>query len=261
MTNFQFLSISNEEGVSFLSINRPPVNALGNQLLDEIGQAMDVLAQDPKTKVIVLVSAIPNVFIAGVDLKEMATLTTAEDILKVVNKGQAVFNKIENSEKPVIAAIHGACVGGGQELILACHMRIASDRTRFAQPEITLGIIPGFGGSQRLPRIVGPSRAAELILTGDLITPQEAFRIGLVNRVVSDGALIKTARETAKKIARHGLPAIRACMRAITGGLDKRLSEGLLLEANEFKTLTGTRDMREGIQAFLEKRQPKFTDS
>ncbi len=261
MPDFQFLSITNEEGVSFLSINRPPVNALGNQLLDEIGQAMDVLSADPKTKVIVFVSAIPNVFIAGVDLKEMAALTNTEDILKVIRKGQAVFNKIENSEKPVIAAIQGACVGGGQELVMACHIRIASDRTRFAQPEITLGIIPGFGGSQRLPRIVGPSRAAELILTGDLIAPQEAFRIGLVNRVVSDGALIKTAREMAKKIARHGLPAIRASLRAITGGLDKPLSEGLRVEENEFKSITGTQDMREGIRAFIEKRQPKFTDS
>ncbi len=261
MADFQFLSISNEEGVSFLSINRPPVNALGNQLMDEIAGAMDVLAADPKTKVIVFVSAIPNVFIAGVDLKEMAALTSAEDILKVVRKGQSVFNKIESSEKPVIAAIQGACVGGGQELVMACHIRIASDRTRFAQPEITLGIIPGFGGSQRLPRIVGPSRAAELILTGDLITPQEAFRIGLVNRVVSDGALIKTAREIAKKIARHGLPAIRAAMRAITGGLDKTLSDGLRVEENEFRSITGTQDMREGIRAFMEKRQPKFTDS
>lgn len=261
MSNFQFLSISTEEGVSFLSINRPPVNALGNQLLDELGGAMDQLNADAKTKVIVLVSAIPNVFIAGVDLKEMAALTTTEDILQVIRKGQGVFNKIENSEKPVIAAVHGACVGGGQELLMACHIRIASDRTRFAQPEITLGIIPGFGGSQRLPRIVGPSRATELILTGDIITPQEAFRIGLVNRVVSDGALVKTAREMAKKIARHGLPAIRASMRAIRDGLDKPLAEGLRVEENEFRSIAGTQDMREGIRAFMEKRQPKFTDS
>ena len=261
MPDFQFLSLSNEEGVTLLSIHRPPVNALGNQLLDELGGAMDVLGADGKTKVIVIVSAIPNVFIAGVDLKEMAALTSPEDIVKVIQKGQAVFNKIENSEKPVIAAVHGACVGGGQELILACHLRIASDRTRFAQPEITLGIIPGFGGSQRLPRIIGASRATELILTGDLITPQEAYRIGLVNRVVSDGALLKTARETAKKIARHGLPAIRASMRAIRDGLDKPLAEGLRVEEKEFKSITATQDMREGIRAFLEKRQPKFTDS
>jgi enoyl-CoA hydratase/carnithine racemase len=261
MPDFQFLTITTEEGVSILSINRPPVNALGNQLLDELGGAIDALGSDAKTKAIVIASAIPNVFIAGVDLKEMAALTGPEDIVKVIQKGQAVFNKIENSEKPVIAAVHGACVGGGQELILACHIRIASDRTRFAQPEITLGIIPGFGGSQRLPRIIGPSRATELILTGDLITPQEAFRIGLVNRVVSDGALLKTAKEIAKKIARHGLPAIRASMRAIRDGMDKPLSEGLRVEEKEFRSITGTQDMREGIRAFLEKRQPKFTDS
>ena len=261
MADLQFLNITTEEGVSFVSINRPPVNALGNQLLGELSAAMDILGADPKTKVIVLVSAIPNVFIAGVDLKEMAALTSAEDIVKVIRKGQTVFNKIENSEKPVIAAVHGACVGGGQELILACHIRIASDRTRFAQPEITLGIIPGFGGSQRLPRIVGTSRATELILTGDIITPQEAYRIGLVNRVVSDGALVKTAREMAKKIARHGLPAIKASMRAIRDGLDKPLSEGLRVEEKEFRSITGTQDMREGIRAFMEKRQPKFTDS
>ena len=261
MPDLQFLNISNEEGVSVLSINRPPVNALGNQLLDELDRAMDILGADAKTKAIVIASAIPKVFIAGVDLKEMAALTSTEDIVKVIQKGQAVFNKIENSEKPVIAAVHGACVGGGQELILACHLRIASDRTRFGQPEITLGIIPGFGGSQRLPRIVGASRAAELILTGDIITPQEAFRIGLVNRVVSDGALIKTAREMAKKIAWHGLPAIKASLRAVRGGLDKPLAEGLKLEEQEFRSITGTQDMREGIRAFIEKRQPKFTDS
>ena len=261
MTQFQFLSISTEDGVSFLSINRPPVNALGVQLLDELERAVEELNADPKTKVLVIVSAIPNVFIAGVDLKEMASLTTAEEVVKVIQKGQHVFNKIENSSKPVIAAIHGACVGGGQELILACHIRIASDRTRFAQPEITLGIIPGFGGSQRLPRVVGPSRAAELILTGDLITPQEALRIGLVNRVVSDGALIKSAREMGKKISRHGLPAIRAALNAVRGGLDKTLAEGLALEEAQFRTLTATHDMREGIRAFIEKRQPKFTDS
>lgn len=261
MPDLQFLSISNEDGVSFLSINRPPVNALGNQLLDELGTAVDTLNADPKTKVIVLVSAIPNVFIAGVDLKEMAALTTPEDIVKVIRKGQSVFTKIENSDKPVIAAVQGVCVGGGQELIMACHIRIVSDRTRFAQPEITLGIIPGFGGSQRLPRIVGASRATELILTGDVITPQEAFRIGLVNRVVSDGALIKTARETAKKIARHGLPAIKASMKAIREGLDKPLAEGMKAEEEAFRTITGTQDMREGIRAFIEKRQPKFTDS
>lgn len=259
--NLQSLNLSVEEGIAFVKINRPPVNALGNDLLDELAAVMQDIQNNPKAKVTVLSSAIPNVFVAGVDLKEMAKLTSPDEIVKVIQKGQAVFNQIEKSEKPVIAAIHGACVGGGQELVMACHIRIASDRTRFAQPEITLGIIPGFGGSQRLPRMIGPSRAAELILTGDLLTPQEALRMGLINHVVSDGALQKTAKEIAKKIARHGLPAIRAVMRAITRGLDKSLEEALKVEQEEFKTIASTHDMREGIQAFLEKRQPKFTDS
>ncbi len=260
MADQQFISISIEEKVALLKISRPPVNALGAELLDELDQVIGSLQNDPNVKVVILASAIQNVFIAGVDLKEMAQLKNPEEILQVIKKGHAVFNRIENSQKPVIAAIQGACVGGGQELVMACHIRIASDRTRFAQPEITLGIIPGFGGSQRLPRIVGASRATELILTGDIITPQEALRIGLVNHVVSDGALLKTAKEIAKKIARHSLPSIQAAMRAIGRGLDTSLEKGLEAEAEEFKSITTTYDMQEGIKAFLEKRQPKFTD-
>ena len=260
---FQFIGISIEEGVAFLKINRPPVNALGRQLLDELGQAVDEIQNDPKAKVIVIASGVQNIFVAGVDLKEMAQITNPEEIVEMIRRGQSTFNKIENSQKPVIAAIQGVCVGGGQELIMACHIRISSDsfRTRFTQPEINLGIIPGFGGTQRLARIVGPSRATELILTGDVITPQEALRIGLVNHVVSDGALLKTAKEIAKKIAKNGLPAIKAALRAIGKGLDLPLKEGLKAEEEEFKSIMGTNDMREGIRAFTEKRQPKFTDS
>jgi enoyl-CoA hydratase/carnithine racemase len=261
MADYKFLSVSVEEAVATVQLNRPPVNALSRDFLREIQQAIEAIQKDSQAKAVVIASAIPNVFIAGVDLKEMGAITNPEEILEVLRLGQKVFSAVENSDKPVIAAIHGACVGGGQELAMACHIRIASDRTRFAQPEIALGIMPGFGGTQRLARIVGASRAAELILTGDLITPQDAFRIGLINRVVSDGALLKTARETAKKIARHGLPAIRASLRALRAGLDLPLEQGLRTEENEFKTLLTTRDMREGIQAFLEKRQPKFTDS
>ncbi len=261
MSDYQFLNLAIEDKVCFIKINRPPVNALGMEILCEIEKAVDALQSDDSVKVIVFASAVPNIFIAGVDLKEVAKFTSPGQILEVIKKGQSVFNKIENSQKPVIAAIQGVCIGGGQELVMACHIRIASDRTRFAQPEISLGIIPGFGGSQRLARIVGVSRATELILTGDVITPQEALRIGLVNHVVGDGAVLKTAKEIGKKIARHGLPAIRACMRAIGGGLDKPLEEGLKAEQNEFESITSTKDMREGIAAFTEKRQPKFTDS
>ncbi len=261
MPDYQFLNLTVEDKICFIKINRPPVNALGMEILDEIGRAIDALQSDAGVKVIVFASAVPNIFIAGVDLKEMARLTTPDQILEVIKKGQGVFDKIENSQKPVIAAIQGVCVGGGQELVMACHIRIASDRARFAQPEISLGIIPGFGGSQRLPRLVGPSKAAELILTGDVITPQEAHRIGLVNHVVGDGAVLKTAKELGKKIARHGLPAIKACMRAINRGIDKSAGEGMKIEQEEFRSITSTNDMREGISAFTEKRQPKFTDS
>ncbi|MBI3316340.1 MAG: enoyl-CoA hydratase/isomerase family protein [Candidatus Omnitrophica bacterium] len=261
MADYQFLSFTVEEAIATIKLNRPPVNALSRDFLREIDQAFDAIGQDPKIKAVVIASAIQNVFIAGVDLKEMAAITNPEEVMGVIKLGQAVFDKIENSDKPVIAAIHGACVGGGQELAMACHIRVASDRTRFAQPEIALGIMPGFGGTQRLARIVGASRAAELLLTGDLLTPQEALRIGLVNHVVSDGALLKTAREIAKKIVRHGMPAIRASLRALRTGLDLSLADGLKTEAEAFKTLLSTQDMREGILAFLEKRQPKFTDS
>ncbi len=261
MTPFQFIQVSIEDGYALLTLNRPPVNALGRQFLEEIGRAVEELQNEPKAKAIILASAIQNVFVAGVDLKEMAQITDPKDVIKVVQLGHAVFNKIENSEKPIIAAIHGACVGGGQELVMACHIRIASDRTRFAQPEISLGLIPGFGGTQRLSRIVGASRATELILTGDIITPQEALRIGLVNRVVSDGALLKTAKEMAKKISRHSLPAIRASMRAIGKGLGVPLAQGLKAEEEAFGSIAGSNDMKEGIKAFTEKRQPKFTDS
>ena len=256
----EFIQVSIEDKVAVLKLNRTPVNALGVAFLDEIAQSIDELEKNPEVKAIVIASAIPNVFIAGVDLKEMAKLQTADEIVGVIQKGQKTFDRIEACQKPVIAAIHGACVGGGMELVMACHIRIASDRTRFAQPEITLGIIPGFGGSQRLPRLVGASRATELILTGDLITPKDAETMGLINHVVSDGALVKTAKEIGKKIARHGLPAIRAAMRAIGRGLDKPLAEGLKIEEDEFRSIAGTADMREGIQAFIEKRQPRFTD-
>ncbi len=261
MFDSQNISIGIEEGVAFLKLNRAPVNALSRDFLDEIEKAILALGAEPKVKVIVIASSIQNVFIAGVDLKEMSQLTDPKDILGVIEKGQRVFNTIENSQKPVIAAIHGVCVGGGQELVMACHIRIASDRTGFAQPEITLGIIPGFGGSQRLARIVGASKAAELILTGDVVKPQEALRIGLINCVVSDGALLKTAKEMARKIASRGLPAIQASLRAITRGLDVPLEQGLKIEAEEFKSILGTHDMKEGIRAFIEKRQPRFTDS
>ncbi len=174
--------------------------------------------------------------------------------------GQGVFDKIEQMRKPVIAAITGFCLGGGMELAMACHMRVAGDRARMGQPEINLGIIPGFGGTQRLTRLVGKAKAMEMILTGDMINAQEAKALGLVNKVVPEGEVLKQAVGLAKKIAAKGGKAISAAMQAIQEGTVQPLSQGLALEASLFGQICQTGDMKEGISAFLEKRQPKFQD-
>ena len=178
----------------------------------------------------------------------------------MVLKGQGILNKIENMTKPVIAAINAVCLGGGNELAMACHMRIASDRARFGQPEINLGIIPGFGGTQRLPRLVGKAKALELLLSGDMLPAQEAYRIGLVNRVVPEGEVVKAARDLAKRIVSKGQVAARLIIESVEGGLKTSLDKGLLLEAENFARVMGTADAKEGVSAFLQKRQPKFQD-
>ncbi|MGD2103877.1 MAG: enoyl-CoA hydratase-related protein, partial [Anaerolineae bacterium] len=177
-----------------------------------------------------------------------------------IERGQGVNRKIETSSKPVIAAINGFCLGGGLELAMACHMRICSDRARLGQPEINLGLIPGWGGTQRLPRIVGKGKALEMILTGDMVTAQEAYRIGLVNKVVPAGAILKEARGLARKIVSKSSCCIAAALRAVTAGLETDIEEGLDREKEQFVRLADTEDIREGVSAFLEKRQPEFKD-
>jgi enoyl-CoA hydratase/carnithine racemase len=178
----------------------------------------------------------------------------------VASRGQAVLTKIQRLGKPVIAAINGVCLGGGNELAMACHLRIAGDRARFGQPEIGLGIIPGFGGTQRLPRLIGTIKALELILTGDLITAQEAHRLGLVNHVVPQDQVMKAAKELARKIASKGQVAVREALRVTEHGLEQSLDAGLAAEAEAFGRVAETQDAKEGVSAFLEKRQPKFQD-
>ena len=175
-------------------------------------------------------------------------------------RGQAIFNKIELFEKPVIAAINGPCLGGGLELAMCCHIRLAAEGARLGQPEINLGIIPGFGGTQRLSRLVGRSRALELILTGDLISASEAKAIGLVSQVLPPEELLRRAQGLARKIASKGHLAARAALRAIREGAELKLEEGLLQEAQLFGDLCDSEDKREGVSAFLEKRQPQFKD-
>ena len=254
----QFFKVERDAGVTTVTFHRPPVNALSTQALQELEGIADELKQDKETKVVVLASQNPNVFIAGADIKEFPALTSKAQAQAASNRGQAILNKIETIGKPVIAAVNAICLGGGMELVMACHIRIASDRSRFGQPEITLGIVPAFGGTQRLPRIVGLSKATELILTGDTITAQEAFRIGLVNRVVPDRDLMKQAKGLAKQIASKGAVAIEKTMAVIDQSRRLTLEEGLKLEASVFGELCETEDMKEGVTAFLEKRQPQF---
>jgi enoyl-CoA hydratase/carnithine racemase len=256
----QLIKVNREESVAVITIDHPPVNVLNSQALQEINRTLDELTADPAVKVVIITGAGPNVFIAGADVKEIAAIDAAGKGEELALKGQAVINKIENSKKVFIAAVNGVCLGGGNELAMACHIRISSDRAKFGQPEILLGIIPGFGGTQRLLRLCGQAKAREIILTGDNITAQEALRIGLITKVVPDGEVLKQSLGLAKKIAAKGSRAIELAQEAVTEGAKLSLGEALKLEAKLFGKVCETEDKKEGVKAFLEKRQPKFQD-
>ena len=258
MADRQFIKVSIEEDIAVITIDRPPVNALSMQTMQELDSAIDELNSNDSVKAIVLTGGGTYAFVAGADVGEIAQISSPQVAKELALKGQSVLNKIESMKKPVIAAINSVCLGGGNELAMACHMRIASDRARFGQPEINLGIIPGFGGTQRLARLCGAPKARELVLTGDMITAQEALRIGLVNKVVPDGEVLKQAKGLAKKIASKGAIAVRLSQQAIAEGLEGSLKDGLKKEAELFGEVSKTDDMKEGVKAFLEKRQPKF---
>lgn len=260
MPERQFIKTKVEERVALVTLDRPPVNVLSSQAMAELAETFEELDKNADVKVIVITGGGNYAFVAGADIKEIEQLKSQAEAEAVAKKGQGVIDRIEKMKKPVIAAVNSVCLGGGNELILACHWRIASDRARFGQPEINLGIIPGFGGTQRLTRLVGASKARELILTGDMMTAQEALRIGLVDRVVPDGELLRQALGFAKKIAAKGAVALRLAQQAIQEGLTMPLEQGLALEAKLFAEAAQTQDMKEGIRAFFEKRQPRFQD-
>ncbi|MBI3314288.1 MAG: enoyl-CoA hydratase/isomerase family protein [Candidatus Omnitrophica bacterium] len=260
MTDYQFIKTKIEDRIAVVTLDNPPVNILTPKVIEEIDKTFSELETNGDVKVVVFTTAGTNAFIAGADIKEIAQINSPDKAKFLSQQGQAVFNKIENSQKTNIAAIHGICVGGGNELVMAFHMRVAGERARFGQPEISLGIIPGFGGTQRLVRLVGLAKARELNLTGDVITAQEALRVGLVNRVVPDGELMKQTLGLAKKIASKSRVALELCEKAMHQGMTMTLAEGLALEADLFAKISTSQDMKEGIQAFLEKRQPKFQD-
>lgn len=248
----------NKDGILIITIDRPKVlNALNAQTVGEIREAFDAARDDDSVKCVILTGAGEKAFVAGADINELSKMTPITG-KETAEKGQRVFRAIERFPKPVIAAVNGFALGGGCELALACHMRIASDNAKLGLPEVTLGIIPGYGGTQRMARLLGKGKALELILTGDRIGAEEAERIGLVNKVVPADQLMATAEELARKIASRGPLAVRAAIEAVMSGSEMPFDEGQVLEATLFGLLASTEDMREGMGAFLEKRAADF---
>ena len=256
---YENVKTDNRDGVLWITIDRPKVlNALNAQTVEEIGRAFADARKDDSVRAVVVTGSGEKAFVAGADINELATMTPMVGKF-VSEQGQSVFLEIEKFPKPVIAAINGFALGGGCELALACHIRIASEKAQLGLPEVTLGIIPGYGGTQRMARLVGKAKALELVCTGDRISATDAEKIGLVNKVVPADGLASAADEMAKKIASRGPAAVSAAIEAINSGADMGFEEGQLLEATLFGLLCATSDMKEGMAAFLEKRPPKFT--
>ncbi len=261
MMELEFVKVEVRDRVAILTIDHPPANAFNGQTMADLNAAFRAAEADAAVKVIVITGAGPRFFVAGADIKELASAGAMGQGRGMIEFGQATFAMIEASRKPVIAAVNGVCLGGGMELFLSCHMRIVSSAARLGQPEINLGIIPGWGGTQRLTRQIGMARAMEIILTGDQLDAAEAYRLGLVNKVVEPGHVLDEALALANKIASKGGLAIGASIKAMREGLQIPLAAGLKLEVDEFLTLLGSNDAREGFMAFAQKRPPQFTDS
>ena len=256
---FENLLFDVSSGIARITVNRPDkLNALNDAVIAELGTAIDQVGRDGDIQGVILTGAGSKAFVAGADIGELSQQGPFDGKARAL-VGQGVFRRIERSGKPVIAAINGFALGGGCELAMACHVRIASESAKFGQPEAKLGIAPGYGGSVRLPRLVGKGRALELLLTGQMIDAAEAYRIGLVNRVVPGDRLLEESEKMLKTMLENGPLALRVCIEAVDSALETTLDEGLLLEANYFGLLASTSDMREGMAAFLEKRKARFT--
>jgi enoyl-CoA hydratase len=252
------LSVTTSDRIATITVNRPDkLNALNDRVIAELGDAIDSARESSEVAGIILTGA-GRAFVAGADISELES-HGAISAKKLAQRGQDVFRRYETSPKPVVAAINGFALGGGCELAMACHIRIASDAAKFGQPEVKLGLIPGYGGTQRLPRLIGKGRALQLLLTGEIIDANEAYRIGLVNRVVPGADLIATATTMLHGILANGPLAVAYCVEVVNRGYDLTLDEALTLEATAFGLLAATDDKREGTQAFLDKRPARFT--
>jgi enoyl-CoA hydratase len=245
-------------GVALLTINRPEKrNALSNAVIAELNEAFDRAAAAKDVRALILTGAGDKAFVAGADISELAQLSAVESRERALS-GQAVFRKLESLPKPSVAAINGFALGGGLELAMSCTVRFASDNARLGQPEVKLGIIPGYGGSQRLPRLVGRGRALELLLSGEPITAVEAHRIGLVNGVTTQSELLAYCQAWLAKVLANGPVAVAMVLEAVDTGLDCGIAEGLRFEAAAFGVCAATEDRSEGMRAFLEKRGAAF---
>jgi enoyl-CoA hydratase len=255
---YENLLLTKQGNIAYVTINRPKVlNALNMATMQELRSAFTDLKDDREVRVVILTGAGEKSFVAGADIGELQK-NNAVEAKEYTHRGQAVLDLIENLGKPVIACINGFALGGGCELAMACTMRLASEAAKLGQPEVKLGIIPGYGGTQRLPRLVGKGLAMQLLLTGEMISAQEAQRIGLVNEVHPAGQLMQRAEAIAAAIIKNAPLAIQYCMEAVNHGMDMTQQEGLFLEAALFSVCCATEDKKEGTTAFLEKRAANF---
>ena len=255
---FENILLEKKNSIAYVTVNRPKVlNALNMATMDELRAAFHDIRNDASVRVVILTGAGEKAFIAGADIGELAQ-NDAVTAKEYTHRGQSVLNLIENLGKPVIACINGFALGGGCEIAMACTMRLASESAKLGQPEVKLGIIPGYGGTQRLPRLVGKGIAMQLLLTGEMVTAQEAHRIGLVNEVVPAAELTPRAEAIAQKVIANGPLAVQYTMEAVNKGMETALAEGLYLEAVLFGVASATEDKKEGMAAFLEKRPAQF---
>jgi enoyl-CoA hydratase len=255
---FSNILFEKKNAIAYVTVNRPKVlNALNMGTMDELRGAFHEIKNDGAIRVVILTGAGEKAFIAGADIGELVK-NDAVTAKEYTHRGQSVLNLIENLGKPVIACINGFALGGGCEIAMACTMRLASETAKLGQPEVKLGIIPGYGGSQRLPRLVGKGIAMQLLLTGEMITAPEAHRVGLVNEVTAPADLIPRAEAIAQKIMANGPLAVQYTMEAVNKGMETSLAEGLYIEAVLFGMASATEDKKEGTAAFLEKRKAQF---
>ena len=256
---YQNLLVETNDGIAVVTINRPDkLNALNDRTVDELDAAFTALGADAQVRGVILTGSGEKAFVAGADIAELSTQSPVDGKERSI-RGQKVLDRIEDLGKPVIAAINGFALGGGCELAMACHIRIASENARLGTPEVKLGIMCGYAGSQRLPRLVGKGRALEMLLTGEMVDALEALRIGLVNRVVPREKLMGEAEGLLRKMLANGPVSLRFTIEAVNSGLELPLAEAQYLEATLFGLICTTDDMKEGTKAFLEKRPAKFT--